>query len=257
MTKQSIHNDLSHALLKQDFDETDVELNLICKYKQIAKSYSQIDNSVAVLSDYQNDKSYIYSSDFGETFGFASLEIESAFEDDIFQKIHHDDIIERHILDLRYFQFQKNIEQNNRRKYNTESVIRMRNLNNEYKYIRHRTFYLKSKPNGSVWLSLCLYSPIIEQHQRRNIEGRIVDNVNGKIISIDDYKQYDKTILTKREISVLKLIAKGLGSKQVANELFVSVHTVYRHRQNIISKMKVANTAEAIKTAIAMDILDL
>ncbi|MFA9189153.1 LuxR C-terminal-related transcriptional regulator [Flavobacterium magnesitis] len=55
------------------------------------------------------------------------------------------------------------------------------------------------------------------------------------------------------------LVAKhhGLGSKQIAEELHIAVHTVYRHRQNIINKMKVANTAEAVKTAVVMGIISL
>ncbi|MCT4599511.1 MAG: helix-turn-helix transcriptional regulator [Marinifilaceae bacterium] len=46
-----------------------------------------------------------------------------------------------------------------------------------------------------------------------------------------------KDILTGREIEVLKLIAKGFSNKDIADSLFLSVHTVISHRKNIIAKL--------------------
>jgi DNA-binding CsgD family transcriptional regulator len=39
-----------------------------------------------------------------------------------------------------------------------------------------------------------------------------------------------------REFEIIKLIASGLGSEQIAEELFLSIHTVNTHRKNILSK---------------------
>jgi len=56
--------------------------------------------------------------------------------------------------------------------------------------------------------------------------------------------------LTSREKEVLKLVIEGEKSKQIADELFVSVHTVETHRTNIMHKLNVKNTAELVKYAI-------
>jgi len=60
-----------------------------------------------------------------------------------------------------------------------------------------------------------------------------------------------ETLLTRREQEVLKLIAKGNTNKAVAEQLFLSVKTVERHRANIMSKLDLhspqALTAYAIK----------
>ena len=56
--------------------------------------------------------------------------------------------------------------------------------------------------------------------------------------------------LTTREREVIKLIAEGKSSKEVADLLFISARTVERHRANIMSKLKLKNTADMVKYAI-------
>ena len=62
--------------------------------------------------------------------------------------------------------------------------------------------------------------------------------------------------LSKREVEVLQLIAQGLSNKEIAAKLFLSIRTVDAHRYNIMQKMSVKNTAEMIKTAVKMKIIE-
>jgi DNA-binding NarL/FixJ family response regulator len=55
--------------------------------------------------------------------------------------------------------------------------------------------------------------------------------------------------LTRREKEVLLLIAEGMTNPQIAEKLFVSVTTVNSHRQNLLMKFDVSNTASLIKIA--------
>jgi DNA-binding NarL/FixJ family response regulator len=57
-------------------------------------------------------------------------------------------------------------------------------------------------------------------------------------------------VLTTREIEVLKLIAEGKPNKEIADLLFISVHTVERHRANILEKLDLKGTADLVKYAI-------
>jgi two-component system, NarL family, response regulator LiaR len=52
--------------------------------------------------------------------------------------------------------------------------------------------------------------------------------------------------LSRREIEVLQLLAKGLQYKEIANCLFVSHETVKKHLKNIYSKLHVQNKVEAL-----------
>jgi DNA-binding NarL/FixJ family response regulator len=63
-----------------------------------------------------------------------------------------------------------------------------------------------------------------------------------------DDAQFD--ILTPRELQVLKLIAEAHTSKEIAKELFISIKTVERHRQNILDKLGMSDRVELTRYAI-------
>ncbi len=56
-------------------------------------------------------------------------------------------------------------------------------------------------------------------------------------------------LISIREKEVLKLIADGFSSKQIADRLFISNHTAISHRKHLIEKFQVKNTAQLIKEA--------
>lgn len=56
--------------------------------------------------------------------------------------------------------------------------------------------------------------------------------------------------LTRREVDVLRRLADGLTTEQIADELFVSVNTVRNHVNNIIRKLNVHSRLEAVSHAI-------
>jgi DNA-binding NarL/FixJ family response regulator len=62
--------------------------------------------------------------------------------------------------------------------------------------------------------------------------------------------------LTKREKEILKLIADGLSSQEIAETLFISLRTVETHRLNLNQKLDVKNTAGLVKEAIKRGLID-
>lgn len=57
-------------------------------------------------------------------------------------------------------------------------------------------------------------------------------------------------ILSKREIEILKWVADGYGSKQIADRLCVSFNTVNTHRRNMLRKTNCRNLTELLRYAI-------
>jgi LuxR family maltose regulon positive regulatory protein len=62
-------------------------------------------------------------------------------------------------------------------------------------------------------------------------------------------------ILGERELDVLRLIAKGTSTREIAEDLFISWHTVRTHVKNIYQKLGVKNRFQAIEQARILDIL--
>jgi DNA-binding NarL/FixJ family response regulator len=66
----------------------------------------------------------------------------------------------------------------------------------------------------------------------------------------------ERPILTATEIEILKAIALGKTTKEIAAERFSSVHTITTHRKNIFRKLEVNNVYEATKYALRAGIVD-
>ncbi|MCX5903288.1 MAG: response regulator transcription factor [Proteobacteria bacterium] len=63
-------------------------------------------------------------------------------------------------------------------------------------------------------------------------------------------KPFTKKTMTPREREIIKLIADGKTSKEIADLLFISYRTVERHRANIMRKFGLKKTADLVKFAI-------
>lgn len=82
-------------------------------------------------------------------------------------------------------------------------------------------------------------APMSSQIARRIINSfRVIDNP-----------------LSDRETEILKMLSRGMNYKEIAEELFLSPHTVKTHIKNIYSKLHVGNRAEAIYKAIKQKLI--
>ncbi|MCD8186113.1 MAG: response regulator transcription factor [Rikenellaceae bacterium] len=90
----------------------------------------------------------------------------------------------------------------------------------------------------------------------RNRECYICD-VAEDILQKGIPAQQPPDLLTASEKSVLHEIALGKTTKEIANEKFLSFHTINTHRRNIFRKLQVNNAQEAVRYAVKVGILDL
>lgn len=61
-----------------------------------------------------------------------------------------------------------------------------------------------------------------------------------------DDKFQNRFKLSARELEIIALVGNGLTNNEIADKLFLSVHTVMTHRKNILHKLEVRNTAEIL-----------
>lgn len=71
-----------------------------------------------------------------------------------------------------------------------------------------------------------------------------------------DNRTYQEVHLTDREKEVLKLIANEFTTQEIADQLFLSKHTIESYRKNLIAKLQVKNLAGLTKHAIKMGLVD-
>lgn len=80
-----------------------------------------------------------------------------------------------------------------------------------------------------------------KKYFKNKISDMIVANLSGE--------QAPETLLSEREIQIVRLVAEGKITKEIADQLYVSVRTIETHRSRIMRKLGVVNTAEMIRMA--------
>jgi DNA-binding NarL/FixJ family response regulator len=82
----------------------------------------------------------------------------------------------------------------------------------------------------------------------------ILKRLRGRAIKPSDWKSAGKSArpkLSAREAEVLQLVAEGAANKQIADALHISVKTVEKHRQHLMRKLDIHDTATLTRYAIA------
>ena len=61
--------------------------------------------------------------------------------------------------------------------------------------------------------------------------------------------------LTAREMEIVRFSRDGLSAAEIADKMFISVHTVNNHKQNIYAKMGVRSNSEMVAKAMSEGLL--
>lgn len=89
--------------------------------------------------------------------------------------------------------------------------------------------------------------------------GQILETIQRASIDVNeiDFESFscEAIILSEREIEIVVLIAEGLTNQQIAEQLFLSNHTINTHRKNIMSKLGVKNTAGIVMYAVKTNLI--
>jgi len=72
----------------------------------------------------------------------------------------------------------------------------------------------------------------------------------------DGLLKANPTRLTSRESEVLQLVAEGSANKQVAVQLGISIKTVEKHRQHLMDKLNIHDTAGLTRYAISAGVIE-
>ena len=96
-------------------------------------------------------------------------------------------------------------------------------------------------------LKVTFFSKLIDNYTVLQIE-RLLLNPRAELLPLK---------ISNREKEVLFLIAHEKTSKEIANELFISIHTALSHRKNLMEKLEVKNTAGLVRRGFEIGLLKL
>ncbi len=114
--------------------------------------------------------------------------------------------------------------------------------------IKQTSALMLAKAIREVVRSRAFFGPYISRRLREG-EGSPPGRAGGR-------RRKGEAGLTSREVEILQLIAEGKANKQTAAELGISIKTVEKHRQHLMSKLDIHDTAGLTRYAIAAGIIE-
>lgn len=100
---------------------------------------------------------------------------------------------------------------------------------------------IETVTSGEIYLSPNFSPSVLETYRKSKAAGKKVDEFSR---------------LTNREREILLLIAEGFTSKEIGEQLFISVKTVENHRANIMGKLDIHDTAGLVRYAIKIGLIE-
>lgn len=89
--------------------------------------------------------------------------------------------------------------------------------------------------------------------------GQILETIQRASIDVNDidFESFscEAVVLSERELEIVVLISEGLTNTQIAEQLFLSTHTINTHRKNIMAKLGVKNTAGIVMYAVKTNLV--
>ena len=156
------------------------------------------------------------------------------------------------------FYFSKDIPAAEKRYYTLSYNFRVINtVSKKVQTINHQLTPLKMRPDGRIWLALCVASIPTKQNDdtilmfnNRTHEGWNLD------LESCIWKPVPYITLTEQETQVLKYSAMGYTTQEIAQLMFKSFDTVKGYRKSILEKFDTDSITEAINYAMIYRLID-
>ena len=185
----------------------------------------------------------VFLSDRFGHYYYVTEYIEASQEIDIEKLVHPDDweVVRR--IDKKVWEFLNTLPEEEKLTY--KYIYELRVLERG-KYVRmiYQMRILAFKEDNFLAIGIIDIAP--EQSANTSVRFQIKNCLTDEIVPFAIESAAD-TLLTPREREVLALAKEGMFSKEISEKLNISIHTVNRHRQNILEKLQVDNMIEAMK----------
>ena len=186
----------------------------------------------------------VFLSDRFGHYYYVTEYIEPPQELNIENLVHPDDLEVVRRIDKKVWEFLDTLPEEEKLAY--KYIYEMRVLDRG-KYVRmiYQMRILAFKGDNFLGMGIIDLAP--EQSANTSVRFQVKNCLTDEIVPFAIESATD-TLLTPREREVLALAKQGMFSKEISEKLNISVHTVNRHRQNILEKLQVDNMIEAIRS---------
>ena len=241
---------------KQRLSFTDIDYAVWERNKSMLHQFSKMNRNCTFVVDVYKCRYAYDSPNFVDLLGYDAHKIATLERqgDYLESRIHPDDREQLLILQIKLSQFIYSLPPEQRNDYSNIYSFRVLNARQQYVRVVSRHQVLEQTIDGKAWLVIGNMDISPDQQEAETVDCTVLNLKNGEMFSPSPSLQTFNP-LTKREAEILRLIQKGLLSKEIADKLCVSIHTVNIHRQNLLRKLGVQNSIEAIRIGYETGIL--
>lgn len=119
-------------------------------------------------------------------------------------------------------------------------------------------------PHADIKYISLIYT-VVDSNQLKGYDETVnlfddVESLTRKIsvlMNVADEEEGDASSLSQREKEIVGCIVRGMTNKEIAEKLFISVHTVITHRRNITRKLQIHSAAGLTIYAIVNKLVEL
>ena len=214
-------------------DSSELKLQLEI-HKRLLSIFQAGNYYYLIFNIYQGVIEFI-SGGITDILGYEPCEVDAFF---LMDKIHPED--KSYFLNFEYkiTEFFKPLPFDKIKNYKVQYDYRIKAKNNKYVRILHQAVQI-DYDEVNFYRTLVLHTDI----SHIKLEGKPCFSIIGlegepSYYNIKDMPVFTKSydLFTRREREILKFIVEGRSSKEIALELYISLHTVNTHRKNILVK---------------------
>jgi DNA-binding CsgD family transcriptional regulator len=212
---------------------------------------------VAYLLDYVR-RQYIYVDEACfDLFGFTARQFIEEGLEGYLSKLHPSDyqIMNRHIFP-RSISFLQDVPEEKYQDFVFSFNYRTLNARGDYITVLQRSSYipgtLPGKPLGNLGVTVDIThyktdpSVVYTIEEVKQHNGRLYNELLCK----ETYPVNDQLLISRRELEILKWMAEGFSSKQIAQSLGISLNTVNNHRKNMLHRTGCRTATELLTYAL-------
>lgn len=252
-----LYQEYIEILRGQNIQPEDIDYELMDEHSAFLKQLDLIENSSISVFDLYKKEHVFVSSNFSGMLGYNIAEIEKEGNKYFDSRVHPDDFLQNLKMGIVLLQKSLQIPVTDRRDYKFILDYRVRNAKNQYIRVIEQQQVLELDKKGNIWLALSTIDLSPDQDLSIGPKYKMYNFKTGDIINSPEFDETKEGVsLSFREQEVLKLVKDGLPSKEIAERLFISVHTVNTHRQRILEKLDVTNSIEAIQYASWLGLME-
>lgn len=176
---------------------------------------------------------------------FGQIDPES-YPSAVFEASHPDDKERHSLARSKLIKLGQDLSINPNGNNHISSNLRIKNVQGNYIHLMFQGCLIQSEvPLPSVYL-IMVHTDITEL-SKINRGYHFYVGSDSSFFRFPDNELFNTgNIFTKREYEIISCLAKGMDNEQIAEKLFLSIHTVYTHRRNLLAKTGKRNTLELV-----------